>query len=360
MALRNILIKCFLSLRESSRGTSDYSIVDRTGLFARYPPASFNMDPNASIPSPLPALLQLLPFLLAESPCPIPASLLSDPVVQRHYYMSSKADSPEYLQGHFADAETTENLHQLAAQGVENVAPTKDIKYTAAYDEENRLIARIRIAGWTGKKHALYLWLMWEEASSSKGSDASSNGQLESAWRFYDIKAPSHCTGDPQIWKDTIQQTLADVAEVKRFAAEQQEELEDEDEEKAAARYWGGVSDNDNEAQQSPASRLQTMSVDSEDDDAYWSEYGKQKSTIGGEARLSSNGDNGARPSAASSAQSAMRKSAPSSCGNADAATIQALQGVWNLYRQLNASHHHDEEESRAAFLELARQAASE
>jgi hypothetical protein len=302
----------------------------------------------------------------------------------------------------------SEKLEQLAGQGVEHVTPARAVKYTALFDEENRLIARIQIAGITGQKDALHVLMAWEDSAS-----AAKSGQRtapDSAWRFYDIQDLSSASRNAGIWETSSKAALAELAKRHQLAAEQEQDEGTSDEERAAQSYWEGFIYD--EMVEQKVRRQMEMESDSDDSDAYWTRqassarnnaqqdqeaevamtgyavavpYSPSSTTKQTEDNRHRTGYVKAHPHSSRTDPTDLRKASSSTrmplptaptkskpksqpngtstrsgappSTNTDAATIQAMQGMWNLYRQLKASHHQDDEESRAAFLELAKQA---
>lgn len=139
----------------------------------------------ASIPSPLPFIVSLLPHLLSSSDTLLPSSSLSSLVRYRHQFLHPSPDSLSYLQAQSIRAQDQElaqivedRRQQLISEFGDAIEEVRlgDVGYSFEKHEEGRLTARI------GLDERLQVLVSWEK-------DASAEEEQESdAWHYEDLQ----------------------------------------------------------------------------------------------------------------------------------------------------------------------------
>lgn len=173
-------------------------------------------------PSPLGAVVSLLPLLLSPVAPELPQSVMSAAVLLRHKYLAPVPGTPNYLQAttSLVTAEDVERRREeLSTRYIEDIR-VSDVGYSGQMDEEGRLVARVTLCQ-DDEDTSLDLLVVWEEATPSSSQDVenTSNGMHEdrrsrqsksadegydthhsddaddeSAWRYYDLQLPQSST----------------------------------------------------------------------------------------------------------------------------------------------------------------------
>lgn len=219
------------------------------------------------LPSPLPFLATLLPYLLSTEPTTLPASFLSTPTTHHHTFLDPSPSSPSYLQ--LLPSSLVEPLREsLSTFPIEDVQ-LGDARYNL---EEGEVRARIPL-GLSG----LAVVLLWEETSYPDGEHE------RPSWTFLTLSSLP-APGTPPIFYPSLSEAL-DQAGRNRPGPIEIRGREKEDSRAdgegttpgaygAAEDFWEGWEEDSVEEEE------EVKEVDAGE---YWARYGSVESVLGEE-----------------------------------------------------------------------------
>lgn len=227
------------------------------------------------LPSPLPFLATLLPYLLSPEPTILPASFLSTPTTHHHTFLDPSPASPSYLQ--LLPSPLVEPLREsLSTLPIEDVE-IGDARYNI---EEGEVRSRIPL-GLAG----LAVVLMWEETSYPDGEHE------RPSWTFLSLAAIP-APGTPPIFYHSLAEALDQAGRNRpgpiEIRAREKEDVRADGEGTtpgaygAAEDFWEGWEED------APSGGEEEKVEEKESGHAgdYWERYGSVESVLGEEREV--------------------------------------------------------------------------